>query len=371
MTHILLTGATGLLGQYLLRDLQLAGARLAVLIRAQDKQPASRRLGKVLEHWNQQLKQPLPRPMCLEGDIACDGLGLTREARDWVARHCHTVLHNAASLLFVRSDRADEPWRSNLTGCENLLRFCRQTGIRRFQHVSTAYVCGQRRGTVYEHELDCGQGFRNDYEHSKCEAEKRLHAADFLESLTIYRPALIVGDSQTGYTSTYHGLYSYLRAVPLVTQFEKPQADGRYYIPVRLKWTGGEPRNMVPVDWVSATITHLALARQWHGRTYHLTPDVPLSVADCEQFIAEYFNYHGPYFAGPDAFKTGAMTEHEKAFYEHVSTYEAYWECEVNFDNRNTREAAPHLPCPVIDKACLHRLIDFAMNDNWGKPQQK
>jgi thioester reductase-like protein len=98
---------------------------------------------------------------------------------------------------------------SNLTGTRNLLQLCRETGVRQFDHVSTAYVCGKRPGPVFERELDCGQTFRNDYERSKCEAEKLVRAAAHLDRVTVYRPAIIVGDSRTGYTTAYHGPYAY------------------------------------------------------------------------------------------------------------------------------------------------------------------
>jgi thioester reductase-like protein len=368
--HILLTGATGLVGQYLVRDLLMAGAPLAVLIRSQDKEPASRRLRKVLDYWQGKLRRPMPRPVCLEGDVTRDGLGLTREARDWAACNCDRLLHNAASLTFAGSDRAGEPWRSNLAGTAHLLGFCRHTGLKQFHHVSTAYVCGKREGIVYENDLDCGQEFRNDYEHSKCEAEKLLRATDFLERVTVYRPAVIVGDSRTGYTSTYHGLYSFMHIIWMLRQYVQPEQDGRYYYPMRLKGTGEEPRNLVPVDWVSAVITHLVLSPQHHGRTFHLTPDEPVKSSQLQDWVSDYFNYHGPVFVGPDALATAELTEREKTIYKHVERYEPYWDQEPLFDNRNTRAAAPHLPCPRLDREFLHRLVDFAIHDGWGRKSE-
>jgi thioester reductase-like protein len=367
MKHIFLTGATGLVGEYLVRDLLLAGASLAVLIRAREKEPASRRLGKVLARWQQELGKPLPRPVCLEGDVTREGMGLTREARDWVSRNCDRVLHNAASLTFVGADRAGEPWRTNLTGTANLLAFCRQAGLNRFHYVSTAYACGKRDGIICEESFDCNVAFRNDYEHSKCESEQLVRSADFLENPTIYRPAVIVGDSRTGYTSTYYGLYSYLHVVWMLRNYLRPDEDGRAHYPMRLNWNPDEPRNLVPVDWVSAVIAHLVQSPEHHGRTYHLTPDEPVTAGKLEPLLADYFQYHGTTFVQRDALEATDLTEREKAFYEHVETYEPYSEKEPLFDKRNTRAAAAHLPCPPLDRECLFRLIDFAVRDNWGR----
>jgi nucleoside-diphosphate-sugar epimerase len=368
---ILLTGATGLVGQYLLRDLLLEGMPVAVLIRSQGQESALERLEHLMSHWETELSRKLPRPVCLEGDITLAGLGLTMEARLWAAKHCAALLHNAASLTFFGKDRNEDPWLSNLTGTENILQFCRQVGVRHLHYMSTAYVCGKRPGTVLELELDHDQGFRNDYENCKFEAEKLVRSASFLDSLTVYRPATIVGDSRTGYTTTYHGLYSYLQFVWMLRQYANLQEDGRWHIPVRLNVTGDECRNLISVDWVSAVTTYLVLKPEHHGRTYHLTPLEPVTAREIEEAMCSHFGYYGPTFVGPDGLAEGTLNEVERLFYEYVGRYTPYWAQEPTFDCTNTRTAAPHLPCPRIDTACLHRLIDFAIQDRWGKKKTR
>ena len=64
--HLLLTGATGLVGQYLLRDFLLEGTPLAVLIRSKGKRSAHERLEQILGHWEDDLGRRLPRPVCLD-----------------------------------------------------------------------------------------------------------------------------------------------------------------------------------------------------------------------------------------------------------------------------------------------------------------
>ena len=64
------------------------------------------------------------------------------------------------------------PGNRMLAETQNAIEFCRQAGIRKFFHVSTAYVAGKRLGRVYENELDVGQEYGNCYEESKVEAEK-------------------------------------------------------------------------------------------------------------------------------------------------------------------------------------------------------
>ena len=251
--YLLLTGAAGLLGRYLLRDLLLGGMPMAVLVRPSGRESAQVRVGRIMAQWEAELGRPLPKPVCLEGDITAAECGLIAELRDWVADHCRAILHNAASLTFDGIDRDRDPWLSNVTGTGNVVDLCRRTGVQELHYVSTAYVCGLRTGPVLESELESGQEFRNDYEQSKCAAEQLVRAADF-RRLTVYRPATIVGDSRTGYTSTYHGLYSYLQFVWMLRQYADLEPDGRWHADARLNLTGDEVRNLVTVDWVSAVM---------------------------------------------------------------------------------------------------------------------
>ncbi len=369
--HLLLTGGTGLVGRYLVRDLLLEGQPLALLVRGREGESAGQRVDALLAHWEAELGRPLPRPVCLEGDVSLPDLGLSASARRWVAGHCRAVLHNAASLKFVNPDRRHDPWLSNLTGTEHVLEMCRQLGPRELHYVSTAYVCGRREEPVLESELDCGQSFRNDYECSKFEAEQRVREADHLERLTVYRPAIIVGDYRTGFTTTYHALYAYFHFAWLYDRSHEREPDGRLHAPLRLNLTGAERRNLVPVDWVSEVIAHLVLHPEHHGHTYHLTPPKPVTAGEIQKAMADYFNLYGPTFSGPAVLEKNDLNDLERAFYDAVTTYQPYWQTEPRFDCANTRRAAPHLGCPPIDQACLRRLIDFAVRDEWGKRRRK
>jgi thioester reductase-like protein len=369
--HLLLTGCTGLLGQYLLRDLLLEGIPLAVLIRSRKDEPASERLEQVIGYWEAELGRPLARPICLEGDITITGLGLTRQAQMWLRRHVGAVLHNAASLAFFGKDRAQDPWLSNLTGTSRVLEVCRQAELGEMHYVSTAYVCGERSGVIREDELDLGQQFRNDYENCKFEAEKLVRATNFLDRVTVYRPAIIVGDSRTGYTTTYHGLYSYLYFAWMCASAMRRDPNLWSNQRVRLNLTGDERRNLVPVDWVSAVTTHVMTHPELHGRTYQLTPVQPVTSREILTAVQRAFNLHGLEFAGRDALRNGDLRDIEKMFYEFVARYQPYWSEEPHFDCRHTRLAAAHLPCPPIAGTCLQRLLDFAINDQWGKPHKK
>ena len=184
---------------------------MAVLVRPSKSESARQRVETLLRQWELSLETSLPRPVVLEGDLSEIDLGLDNRTLDWIGRHCTSVLHNAASLVFRGDDPDGEPYLSNVEGTRRMLELCRCTGIRQFHHVSTAYVCGLREGRVLESDVDVGQTPGNVYEKTKLQAEMLVRAADFLDPPTIYRPSIIVGDSQTGYTTTYHGFYAPLK----------------------------------------------------------------------------------------------------------------------------------------------------------------
>ena len=84
--YVLLTGATGLVGQYLLRDFLRKNIPVAVLIRSRSDEPASLRMERVVGHWEKEQGSYLPRPICIEGDPTSDGLALDNDSRRWIAK---------------------------------------------------------------------------------------------------------------------------------------------------------------------------------------------------------------------------------------------------------------------------------------------
>ncbi len=365
MKCCLLTGATGLLGRYLLDALTAADVPLAVLVRRGKFQSARDRIEAVMASWESRRGHLLPRPMVLEGDLHSDHLGLDAQATRWVTAHCDSVLHSAASMTFAAGDRHGEPRRTNVEGLARLLEFCRQAGIRRFHHVSTAYICGLREGRVLETELDEGQSLGNVYEESKLAAEKMLREAGFLDILTVYRPASIVGDSQTGMTTNYHGFYLPLQlAYTLAGTIPAEVMDQRFSALLGL--TGREGKNLVPVDWLSAAIAHLFTHPEYHGRVYHLSHRSPTMVGLIQKVIQEAI---GRYSNRPPAAEVNPqeLAAYERLFYGHMSVYRSHWRDDPIFDRANAEAALAGFPCPEMDYPLLMRLARYAIENNFGQ----
>jgi thioester reductase-like protein len=319
--------------------------------------------------WESRRGHLLPRPTVLEGDLHSDSLGLDAQACRWVAAHCDSVLHSAASMSFVADESRGEPRRTNVEGLARLLEFCRRGGIRRFHHVSTAYVCGLREGRVLETEADQGQSLGNVYEESKLAAEKMLRDAACLDVLTVYRPASIVGDSRTGATTNYHGFYLPLQLAYAFSGTVPPEVmDERFSALLGL--SGREGKNLVPVDWLAAAITHLFTHPEHHGRVYHLTHPHPTPVGLIQQVIPEAIRR---YSKKPTATTVNAeeLAAYERLFYGQMTVYRSHWRDDPLFDRTHADAALAGFPCPEMDHALLMRLARYAIETNFGQPRHE
>jgi thioester reductase-like protein len=252
--HILLTGATGVLGSELVPRLLRChpGARLTLLLRPDESGSITRRL----ESATSPLGAEGARIDAVLGDVGVSRLGLSDSTRAELRRSVTHVIHGAAT---TRLNEAPEIARSvNLEGTIRALTFaesCRRLDL--FAHVSTAYVCGDRQGLVRESDLWMGQRFLNAYEESKCHAEMRVRARSVEMPIVVFRPSVIVGDSRTGRISSFASLYGPLRHI----------AEGTIR---RLPFSERASLDLIPVDIVADAIARLTARSGAAGETYHL-----------------------------------------------------------------------------------------------------
>lgn len=404
MTYLLLSGPTGLLGEYLLKDLLLARRNVAVLCRNAPGIHASDRIEDLLSRWEASLDFALSRPVVIEADITEPRAGISDSDMDWIRKHCDSFLHNAASLTFDANREDGEPWRSNLMGTQNAIEICKLCGINTIFHVSTAYVCGRRTGIIRETELDCGQSFATEYEASKCASELAWRGAEF-ENLTVLRPAIIVGDSDTGYTSTYHGFYAPLKSLSaLLSQLGRKSGSGEK-VPVApmlaaLGLSGRETKNFVPVNWVSRLISLIVLNPVAWNRVYHLTPEHRVNALDVavamQNSLERFFvrraqkavqgsetpnqedgtqqqRPNQPPSSMPEGSQWNALGN---AFAQQVSAYQEYWRDDPVFDATHRRSFSASLPtldleCPILDRELLEKFCDFALDHGFGWPKRR
>ena len=236
---ILLSGATGFVGSAIAEELvRTTDARLVALVRPRTGRTGEQRL-RALWYERPLLREALgTRVTVLEGDVERELLGLERTRYEKLAAEVDAIVH-AAAEVGVNQTR-DRYWNANVRGTYRMLGLARQAhargGIKRFVHLSTAYVAGRQRGHIPERLFGDAQ-YNSLYEQSKHEAELLVSTYDELP-YTIIRPSQIVGDSHTGFVMTFNTLYyplkQYLRGKLRVIPASRD---------LRI--------NMVPVDYVA------------------------------------------------------------------------------------------------------------------------
>jgi nucleoside-diphosphate-sugar epimerase len=264
---IFLTGVPGFLGTRLLRALahRFPDASFGLLVQPKFEVKAQHVLGDL---------GLTDRAELFPGDITEPDLGLG-DQYDAVADRITMACHLAA--VYDLSVPREVGWRINVEGTRHVLDLLdRSPALERFGYVSTAYVSGERTGTVYEDELVHDAGFKNFYEETKYHAE--ILVQDRMDDIPtmIFRPGIVVGDSETGETDKFDGPYFVLHAL---------QQLPRYTLMTRIG-SGTEPVNLVPVDFAIEAMTHLLGDDDHLGTVFHITDSQPLTT----QAILELFS---------------------------------------------------------------------------------
>jgi thioester reductase-like protein len=271
---MLFTGFPGFLGSRLLPRVlrRTEGVNATCLVQPAFAELARRRLADL------ELGEPALRGRItlLEGDITRADLGLGAGLRR-IAGAVTGIFHLAA--IYDLGVRREDGMRVNLYGTRHVLEFAETCpGLERFHYVSTCYVSGRHPGIFSEADLEKGQSFNNHYEETKylAEVEVRDRMRGGLPA-TVYRPAIVVGDSRTGETQKYDGPYTVIRLL-----LRQP---GTALMPV-LKGADETRLNLVPSDYVVGAIDHLAALPHSTGHTYQLADPEPCTVAETVDLIA-------------------------------------------------------------------------------------
>ena len=370
---ILFTGATGFLGSRLIPELIKNKFRVICLIRPQKGMAPAERIRKTLQVVGSGIDDILACLDIREGDLEQKNFGLDEHVYQQLKRDVDCILHCAAMTTFS-PDLAAVQWRVNVEGTENLARFALESkAIDNFHYISSAYVAGDRTDLVYEHELDMEQGFFNGYEKSKFFAEKLLqqYASEAGLKLTVYRPSIIVGDSQSGRTVLFNGMYLFMRFFQVAkNSVQTSQGQEKVVLPVRCVGNPEVPKNFVHIDYVVNTIIALFMLPQAHGKTYHITHDNPPALGLMREIIEEVLGISGIELVDEAAFLKKPANDLELLLQEQVKVYSSYLLSEPPFDRSAVKKVLPpdQLPfCPPMDRQALHKLFSYAIESNWGR----
>jgi len=213
--NIFVTGATGLIGSYLVKTFLAKGCKVYVLVRNKDGKTCEERVKTVLEFWDRKVfKKMANNLIILTGDLTHRYLGLNIEVRNLLKEKIDEIYHCGAITKF--NSPFKEVKKTNVEGTKNILNLALQWSkegrLERVNYFSTVYVCGNYKGLFTEKKLDLGQTFRSPYEQSKFEAEKLIqwYRKNNLW-IDIFRLPVVVGESTTGKIFKFNHIYYLLR----------------------------------------------------------------------------------------------------------------------------------------------------------------
>jgi thioester reductase-like protein len=337
---LLLTGGTGFLGMELLARLLDAGdgPDVYVAVRARDPVAAQTRIAETVGRLYETPPESIARLRAVCADLTTPGLGLSASARRSLVADVERVVHCAASISFTLP--LEEAREINVDGTERMLQLAHELPrLERFVHVSTAYVAG--RAPVFFGEDDVGGGdFRNTYEQTKLEAEVAVTAVDDLPT-AIVRPSIVVGESDSGWTSAFNVLYWPLQAFARGLLQSVP-ADPKGIV------------DMVPVDHVAEVIERVTFAPEASGRYHAVAADRAVRVDELVEAVCSELDRPRLKLSEP-----GTLPEGHPA-----GVFVPYFDVTTHFGDERTRALAGPAPEPL---SYLPRLLDYGQAARWGK----
>lgn len=256
MRNILFTGFPGFLGSELLpRVLQRDEAATVVCLVQSKFAPLARERAATFG----------ARVRIVEGDI-------TTAIR--LAPEFDEIYHLAA--IYDLGVARDLGMRVNVDGTRHVVDFAERCNVKRLHYVSTCYVSGRHDGEFRETDLDVGQTFNNFYEETKFLAEVEVRKRGV--PATIYRPSVVVGNSETGATQKYDGPYFVIQWLMRQPRIAMLPVIGR---PARYRF------NCVPSDYIVNSIDKLSGAPSSAAiRCYQLADPNPLTVDETIKTLA-------------------------------------------------------------------------------------
>ena len=265
-----ITGGTGFIGHNLIEELLTKKKQAVVyaLVRSGSK--------KKFEALKAKLGTRSSRLIPVTGDLTRSMLGVPPKKRAELEGKIHHVFHLGA-IYDLMAD-AEVERAVNVKGTQNVLRFAENIKAKRFHHVSSIAAAGLYPGIFTEDMFEEAQGLDNPYFRTKHEAEAIVRQECRIP-WRVYRPAIVVGHSETGEIDKVDGPYYFFKLIQKM----------RRMMPAWMPMLGveGGRVNMVPVDFVVKALVHIAHKGGLDRRCFHLTDPNPQRIGKVLNLFAE------------------------------------------------------------------------------------
>jgi NAD(P)-dependent dehydrogenase (short-subunit alcohol dehydrogenase family) len=258
------TGGTGFIGRFLIERLLEREGDIHVLVR-------ERSVDKLEARWGDE-----PRIKPVIGDLTQPRLGVDDETAAALKGDVDHFFHLAAVYDMTADDEANRV--ANVEGTRHAVELANALEVGIFHHTSSIAAAGLHKGLFREDMFDEGQKLDHPYHRTKFESEK-IARTQTTVPWRVYRPAIVVGSSQTGEMDKIDGPYYFFTAVKMA----------RHYLPGWFPLVGPELgyTNIVPVDYVAAAMDQIAHQPGLDGQAFHLTNPKSMRSGDMMNTIAK------------------------------------------------------------------------------------
>jgi NAD(P)-dependent dehydrogenase (short-subunit alcohol dehydrogenase family) len=262
------TGATGFIGQFLVRNLLRRGKPVYVLVR----KGSLKKLDALRSQWGATEKNVIP----VIGDLAKKNLGVTDADLKKLKGKIEHFFHLAA--IYDLKASAEEQQAANVEGTRHAVQCAQELSVGCFHHVSSIAAAGLYDGVFREDMFDEAEDLDHPYFKTKHDSEG-LVRRECKRPFRIYRPGFVVGDSKTGYIDKIDGPYYFFKFIQKM----------RSLLPPWMPMVGieGGRLNIVPVDFIADALDYIGHKKGLDGKCFHLTDPEPYRIGEVLNIFAK------------------------------------------------------------------------------------